>query len=82
MKELIENPLYDVIKILTGKEPPNFVKGKTSTAELNDEEFLTLQDFCSENAVLNWLTGIGILEAADVLVEESINNGNIVVVEG
>lgn len=36
-----------------------------------------LQDFCATNATYYWMTGIGIIEAAMLLVEGAAENANI-----
>ena len=43
-----------------------------------DEEKMTLlQDFCSYNTKIEWTTGVSIIEAAENMLEDAINNGNI-----
>lgn len=44
----------------------------------NSDCFL-LQDFCVYNLKydINWSTGIGIIEAVKLIVDEAISNGNI-----
>lgn len=55
-------------------------KGKSPTLKMVRGYFATdcqdLQWWCWRNRGCDWLTGIGIVEAAQRLVEESISNGN------
>lgn len=71
-----KRPLWDVLRALTGKRPPPFVKGYT-TKGLSDDEIMKLQDWCATNCIPFWGTGIGLLEAAEQMVREAVNNGNI-----
>jgi hypothetical protein len=48
--------------------------------ELPDHEVLRLQDYCSLRAKPAWATGESIIDAADLMVERAIENGNIKVV--
>jgi hypothetical protein len=45
--------------------------------QLTDEEYLELQDWCSEAGKRQWMTGIGVIEAVNGLVETSMENGLI-----
>jgi hypothetical protein len=40
-----------------------------------DEE--SLQHFCAQHSRVHWLTGIGVIEAAYLLIETALENGNI-----
>jgi|SRR6478609_616191 len=71
-----KDPFRDVLKAMTGKEPPAFVKGYGSR-DLTDQQQMELQDWCSSNAEPFWLTGIGLWEAAEQQVKEAVSNGNI-----
>lgn len=61
---------------MTGEEPPKFVRGYT-TEDLTDSEYEQLQHWAVNNVKPSWLTGIGLLEAADQQVMEAVSNGNI-----
>lgn len=76
-KDKIKNPYYEALQSITRTEPPEFCKGIFNTSELDDEQIIELQDYCSLSRTLDWGTGIGILEAADHIVEEAVSNGNI-----
>ena len=71
-----EDPIRDVLRSMTGKEPPNFVRGYSFDG-LTDKETMDLQDWASNSVPLGWLTGIGLLEAAESQVGEAVSNGNI-----
>ncbi len=70
-------PLRDALTAITGRESPDFVGNAYSCNDLTDQQTIELQDWCSMNARPEWSTGIGILEAAELLVEEAIANANI-----
>lgn len=69
-------PLRDVLRAATGKAPPRFVRGY-STRGLTDEQNDRLQDWAATHARPGWLTGIGLIEAAEAQVAEAVANGNI-----
>lgn len=77
MEEKIKNPLYEALLAITGEKPPEFILGKFATTDLNENENMSLQEWCYNNARPNWSTGIGIMEAADTIVVEAIGNCNI-----
>jgi hypothetical protein len=77
MEEEIKNPLFEALRAITGEKPPEFVRGKFATTDLNDRENDKLQEWCLNNARPHWSTGIGIMEAADTIVIEAIGNCNI-----
>lgn len=74
---LIKNPYYEVLKKITGKEPPEFCKEIFNTRELNEDQYDILHQWCYDNSGLEWVTGIGHLEAVDYIVDEAVSNGNI-----
>lgn len=61
---------------MTGKRPPRFVRGY-SVNDHTDEEIDALQSWAVRNVKPRWLTGIGLLEAAEEQVREAVMNGNI-----
>lgn len=75
------HPIRDVLKAMTGKAPPKFVKGY-SIYSLTDEEWDKLQSWAVNACRPSWLTGIGLLEAAEHQVQEAVSNGNIPREEG
>lgn len=42
-----------------------------------DSDCHKLQDFCAEHSTYCWMTGIGVIDAAKVLVESAAENANI-----
>ncbi len=70
------HPIRDVLVAMTGKTPPVFVKGY-SVYNLTDEQWEELQDWAVNTCRPSWLTGIGLLEAAEHQVQEAVSNGNI-----
>ena len=72
----VKNPIREVLKATTGKSPPKFVLGY-SFENLTDEQFSKLQDWAIVNVKPVWLTGIGLLDAAENQVKEAVSNGNI-----
>lgn len=71
-----KNPLRKVLRAMTRQEPPDFVRGY-STTQLTEEEQQKLQDWAVNAVRPRWLTGIGLLDAADAQVAEAVSNGNI-----
>lgn len=72
-----KDPLREVLSALCGgEEPPAFVKGH-STEGLSEKENEELQDWCSLNAKPEWVMGISIIEAAEMIVVEAVGNDNI-----
>lgn len=73
---LSPDPLRDVLKAMTGHEPPDFVRGY-DTQGLSDAQQQALQDWASMHVRPSWLTGIGLLDAAETQVQEAVWNANI-----
>lgn len=74
-----KEPLRDMLRWLTARTPPKFVKGYTYK-NLTDEEHMLLQEWAISTlngTPVHWSTGIGVIEAAEKLVEEAVANGNI-----
>lgn len=71
-----KNPIRAVLKAMTGVRPPSFVKGY-SFRDLDDKQAEELQNWCAANVRPKWLTGIGLMEAAESQVDEAVVNGNI-----
>lgn len=72
-----DNPLSDVLRAMTGKEPPGYTRGHYYTSQLSDEDSERLQHWCSDNANPYWTTGIGLMDAVDAIIGEAVGNGNI-----
>lgn len=73
----IKNPLTEALQAITGKKPPSYTHGAFSSSDLLDENVTDLQDWCSVNARPSWSTGLGVLEAAEAIVQEAVDNGSI-----
>jgi hypothetical protein len=72
-------PLRDALRVLCGgKAPPPYVTGY-DYSNLTDSERDQLQNWVSLNlaAGIYWSTAIGVIEAAEKLVEEAVANANI-----
>ena len=72
-----ESPLYEALQSIVGKNPPDFVVGIYAARELSDDQMTELQDWCATHGKPEWTTGIGILEAAERIVDCAVENGNI-----
>lgn len=72
----IDDPIREVLLALTGKSPPSFVKGY-NFKNLTSEQWDTLHQWCVRHVKPHWATGIGLLEAAEAMVEEAVDNANI-----
>jgi len=73
----VTNPLTDALRAITGVEPPSYTLGAYSAQDLEEDDVMALQDWCSDNARPEWSTGIGIFEAAELMVSEAVDNANI-----
>jgi hypothetical protein len=75
-----ESPFRDAIKLISGGiEPPDFVRGY-SCADLTEDEYQELTTWLLDDGlpeVCSWTTGIGLIEAAEHIVNEAVSNGNI-----
>jgi hypothetical protein len=75
-----ERPNYfqEALKTIVGKDPPMLVPPYGSKAM--GDEVLDLQDWCSDNARPEWATGLSMIEAAELIVDQALENANIKVV--
>jgi hypothetical protein len=73
----IDNPLTEALHAITGEAPPAYTHGAFAASDLTESDMLDLQDWCCLNARPAWSTGIGVLEAAELIVREAIDNANI-----
>ena len=71
-----KNPIRDVLRAMTGKKPPDYVKGY-DFSNLTSAQRDRLQDWAVNNVRPTWLTGIGLIEAAEKQVKEAVDNANI-----
>lgn len=67
----------DCLLLLCGRLPPDELIPEESWSALDDERSSRLQDFVSEHILLPWGTGIGTLEAIDLMVNEAESNANL-----
>ncbi len=73
-----KRPLREVLSMLCGgKAPPRFVTTQHFTTQLSAEDQEKLHEWAVKNVKPQWLTGIGVLEAADAMVREAVANANI-----
>lgn len=73
---VIKDPVREVLKSLTGKEPPEFVKGY-NFKNLTDHQIILLQNWCVDNVEPRWACGISLMDAAEIFVAEAVGNANI-----
>ncbi len=78
MADYIKSPFYEALDSITMSTPPDFTKEIFSSMELNDSNFDRLQEWCVNAIGIHWGTGIGVIEAVDMIVDEALSNGNIV----
>lgn len=72
-----KHPFRDALKAISGgKTPPKFVRG-WSTKGYTDAEQQELHEWASTNVRPYWATGIGAIEAAELIVSEAVANNNI-----
>ena len=69
------NYFREALKILVGKYPPMLVP-PFSAHDMGDE-VTELQDWCSDNARPAWATGLSMIEAAELIVDQAVENANI-----
>jgi hypothetical protein len=72
-----ERPNYfrEALKAIIGRYPPILVP-PYGTSEMGDE-VIDLQDWCSDNAQPSWATGLSMIEAAELIVIQALDNDNI-----
>jgi len=72
-----ENPLADAIEAVVGERPPLETSFAYSWNDLSEADKHWLQDWCSERARPEWATGLSMIEAAELIVEQACENANI-----
>lgn len=69
------DPIRFVLKKLCGKAPPKFVKGYHTPKE--EDLHSKLVDWIGSHSVIGWSTNIAIVDAANLIVQDAVSNGNI-----
>ena len=72
-----KNPLIDTIESIIGKRPLVETVGAYDFDDLTEDEKEEVQNFCSFYARPGWSTGLGIIEAAEIIVKLAVENANI-----
>jgi len=72
-----ENPLADAIAAIVGETPPLETVGAYCFNDLSESDQEWLQHWCSERANPYWATGLSMIEAAELIVEQACQNANI-----
>lgn len=71
----------DALEGITGEEIPGHIRtaiaGARSTKDIPDGVFLPLQDWCVNNAPCHWMTGLSMMDSADLIVKGAAENANI-----
>ncbi len=70
-------PLREALIAITGKEPCLNLLNVKHSNELTPQEQNHLYEWCTQNRRPYWATGLGVLEAAELLVLTAIENANI-----
>ncbi len=70
-------PLAEALETITGIRPPFDLTTTYDQADVAQPTMLALCDWCSANAQPVWATGESIYDAAWLMVERAIENGNI-----
>lgn len=74
-----KHPIRDALTWLCGKRAPDYVQGY-DYSNLTEEQHSELQQWVVWNldkTKIPWSTGIGLIDAAQKIVEEAVDNGNI-----
>lgn len=71
------NPFADALQQICGWEPPEFTKGIYFSIELTDDQYTDLQSRILSIDALPIITGVGAIDAADVIVRSAIECGII-----
>jgi hypothetical protein len=72
-----KDPFREIVRVLAdGAEPPAFVQGYNGK-NLTDAQYFELLEWFLANMELEWPTATGLLEAAESIVREAVENGNI-----
>lgn len=70
---------YQALQNIVNAEPPQFMKSVTISDyyDLSDGDASALQEWVVDNHDLIWATGMGVIEAAIILVKEAVAEGSI-----
>lgn len=71
-----QNYFKEALESLTGKKLPMRVP-RFKASRMSDENQYKLQEWCVNNANPPWATGLSMIEAAELIVQGAIENGNI-----
>lgn len=74
-----KHPIRESLRWLLGAEPPKYVQGY-NLGNLTDDQKDDLQSWAVRNVdktAIFWGTGIAMLDAAEAIVNEAVDNGNI-----
>lgn len=71
------NAFADAIELMCRCDPPDFTKGIQTSAELTEEQYCELQTWILDRDSMTVVTGVGVIEAADVLVRAALECGVI-----
>jgi hypothetical protein len=73
--EGVPNYFREALRAIIGKYPPMDVP--PYGAQLMGDKVTELQDWCSDNANPPWATGLSMIEAAELIVDQALENANI-----
>jgi hypothetical protein len=71
------NYFKEALESLTGKKLPMRVP-RFKASRMSDKNQYKLQEWCVDNSQPPWATGLSMIEAAELIVQGAIENGNIV----
>jgi len=71
-------PIVEALTQIMGRTPPgDLVEGCYYDFNPLGDAVTKLQDWCASHAPITWMTGLGAIEAAELLVKGAIENGNL-----
>lgn len=71
----VPNYFREALEAIIGKKPPMDVPPYGS--QPMGDEVTQLQDWCSDNARPPWATGLSMIESAELIVDQALENANI-----
>jgi hypothetical protein len=71
------NPLSEAIEAIIGERPPLETDGAYQFNDLSQSDQSWIQDWCSDRCNPHWGTGLGVIEAAELIVRLAVENANI-----
>ena len=72
-----KSPLAEALEVIAGVKPPFELSTFLRQADVDEQTMFALCDWCSANARPEWATGEFIYDAAWLMVERAVENGNI-----